>query len=522
MPIQGLKFNINTGTEGHQSFQATGSFTAYNPNDGYTLLALDRTATLLDYDHKLPSQSGGHFPGPINSYLSMYYVDQSGSGVSGQIIVYASPDTIQIPRFWSIGRAIQTQVTALDIQQGAQPGNPPALVTRLWSDSQGHLNLLHSDGTNYNVLDTNNAPAFIGSQILGGDLAGTINNGSVVLQWNHTISLKDIGGTSHSSIAWTGDNWIEIQNGTNGFLFANSANTVRIWQIDNNGTVTQTGDLHAKDIYASRGDGTGVFYAASGGGIYLYWNGSNWLIAGGGVTIPGGNLLVSSGYFYGTNTNNAWLLDGGNTTGYVPGDYYFRKTGGGSYADLFAKYIHLTDGTNGVIYCDTGSLFFRSSNNFYYFDSGTYPNGSVYVATTLNIGLQNANQYRVELPNTAGKAGQILANAFATYSSVEHARAFGLPISEIEDPIGKLHGVKPLYYKHATITEDGKPVQLKSGELEASYTYGFSAQDMQSVAPELVGLSPEGDPIAIAYDRLTALLWAAVQDIEKRLVSAGF
>src|SRR5262252_2265770 len=126
MPIQGIKFDIPAGQEAHRSFQATGSFTAYNPNDGYALIALDRTATILDYDHKVPSQSGGHFPGPVNSYLSIRYVDQAGGGVGGQLIVYGSPDILQIPRFWSIGRAIQTQVTSMDVVQGTQPGNPAA------------------------------------------------------------------------------------------------------------------------------------------------------------------------------------------------------------------------------------------------------------------------------------------------------------------------------------------------------------------------------------------------------------
>src|SRR5215471_15452985 len=148
MPIQGLKFNIPTGTESHLSFQATGSFTAYNPNDGYALIALDRTCTLLDFDHKLPSQSGGHFPGPINSYLSIYYMDQSGAGLQGQIIVYASPDVVQIPRFWSIGRAIQAQVNSMDLIQGPQPANPPSGVDRLWADSSGNVYHLHSDSTN--------------------------------------------------------------------------------------------------------------------------------------------------------------------------------------------------------------------------------------------------------------------------------------------------------------------------------------------------------------------------------------
>jgi len=168
MPIQGLKFNIPTGQERHLSFQATGSFTAYNPNDGYALIALDRTASPVDYDHKLPSQSGGQFPGPINSYLSIYYLDQGGGGISGQIIVYASPQATQIPQFWSIGRAVQTQVTAMDIVQGSQPGNPPASVGRLWVDNNYNLHLLHSDGTDQFEIDNND--------VLGGILSGTLLN----------------------------------------------------------------------------------------------------------------------------------------------------------------------------------------------------------------------------------------------------------------------------------------------------------------------------------------------------------
>jgi hypothetical protein len=158
VPIQGLKFNINTGTEKHQSYQSTGSFMAYNPNDGYALIALDRAATLLDFDHKLPSQSGGHFPGPVNSYLSIYYMDQSGAGIQGQIIVYGTTDIIQVPRFWSIGRAIQTQVTSMDVIQGTQPPNPPATVDRIWADSNGTLHHLHSDGTDCQLIDSCSQP----------------------------------------------------------------------------------------------------------------------------------------------------------------------------------------------------------------------------------------------------------------------------------------------------------------------------------------------------------------------------
>jgi hypothetical protein len=186
MPIQGLRFSIPSGAEFHRSFQATGSFTAYNPNDGVALIALDRTATLLDYDHKLPSQSGGHFPGPINSYLSIRYQDQSGAGTSGEVIVYGTSDILQVPRFWSIGRAVQSQVTAMDIVQGVQPGNPPSGVDRLWADSSGNIHHLHSNGADFTLVDPSNALSLLSpifdaryfqtSTVLGGGLTGTLPN----------------------------------------------------------------------------------------------------------------------------------------------------------------------------------------------------------------------------------------------------------------------------------------------------------------------------------------------------------
>lgn len=412
-----------------------------------------------------------------------------------------------------------------DLTWGPQPALPPNGVTRLYATSDGHLHYLWPNAQDNTILDTTNYAAYVQAQInaqvpgmidnraLGGDLYGIVSNGGVSIQYGHTIYLRDSGGTSRASLGYTSDGWTQMNNGVNGFEFANNAGTVRVWTIDNAGGVNQNGDLRAHDIYANRGDGTGVFYGASGGANYVYWTGSQWQVSGGG-------LLVANGYLYGTNGNNYWLLDGSNTTGYAPGDFYFRKTGGASYADLFAKYLHLSDGTNGVVYADAGSLFMRSGNAFYYFDSGTYPNGSVYIATTLNVGLQNANQYRVELPNTAGKGGQSLANAYATYACVDHAREYGLRILPIFDALRMLRAVEPVYYEHMSI--DGAtrlPVRDAAGRIERAFTYGMSAADLAQVAPELVGRDLEGEPIAILFDRLVAVLWAAVQQLEARLSS---
>lgn len=216
MPIQGLNFTILASHEAHQSYQSTGSFIVYNPNDGVAFVATDRTATGLSWDYKVPSQSGGKFPGPINSYLSIYYLDQSGGGAPGQIVVYASPETVNIPYFWSIGRATQIQSSSLDIVGGPQPGNPGAGIGRLWIDGGGHLNVLQPSGANYLELDSANYNSVI---VLGGDLYGSINAAHVGLQNTSYVGVIDTGGTIHRGFGMMSDNNNYVFSGSGGYIY---------------------------------------------------------------------------------------------------------------------------------------------------------------------------------------------------------------------------------------------------------------------------------------------------------------
>lgn len=364
MPIQGLQFTIPNNTEQHQSYQATGSFVVYNPNDGVCFVATDRTANLQSWDYKIPSQSGGKFPGPINSYLSLYFQDQSGAASTSQIVVYASMDKVDIPHFWSIGRALLTAGSTLDINTGNQPNNPPANTVRLWADGNGDLHILSATGSDNLVYDSSN----IGTVALGGDLYGTISNAHINLQWGQIIQAHDPSGNSHSLIGLIGAGDTAIWNAHAGFIYFLAQNGAGIGAIDNTGNVSfnasgsfggsgsfagtlkignsgvpnQNGDI---GLSRNASPATGAIYFGSGGGNWIYYDGS--------------------GSFQLTNTIHA---------------------GGHVYADN--GYLWTTDGGNGIVSSSNGSLYVRASNGNIIIDGGgglNISNGGLNVRTDITV-----------------------------------------------------------------------------------------------------------------------------------------
>jgi len=81
------------------------------------------------------------------------------------------------------GQAVRqfTLVQAVsDLTEGAQPTLPPVGVDRLWADNQGNIHHLHSTGTDYELVDPNNATVLLlPVLLLGGDLSGQINAASI-------------------------------------------------------------------------------------------------------------------------------------------------------------------------------------------------------------------------------------------------------------------------------------------------------------------------------------------------------
>jgi len=110
-------------------------------------------------------------------------------------------------------------------------------------------------------------------------------------------------------------------------LVENGAGTV---SANFQGPINTPGDVRGKDFYASRGNGTGVYYFAGGGDKYLYFDGSNFHLSGAplvanipgyfpkaGGTVDGsmnvnGNLNIYGGVLYMSTGGHYFQWDGAN------------------------------------------------------------------------------------------------------------------------------------------------------------------------------------------------------------------
>lgn len=142
-----------------ESREEKASIAVLNPNDGVLYIKINGPASpqIAQWDWKLPSQSYGLFPGPWGS-IGIWYADQSGARSGGEINVYDNDNRLVVPIINAIGRAVQIGTSsAMDIQQGNIPSNPPGGFTRLWSDLSGKVYRLLTGGDNAELAtkDTN-------------------------------------------------------------------------------------------------------------------------------------------------------------------------------------------------------------------------------------------------------------------------------------------------------------------------------------------------------------------------------
>lgn len=119
-----------------------------------------------------------------------------------------------------------------------------------------------------------------------------------------------------------------------------------------------------------------------------------------------------------------------------------------------------------------------------------------YINGNVGIGVSSPT-YALELPNTAGTAGQARANAFVTYSSKKLKKN----INQIKEP---LKIVKDL----TGVTFDWKGTNKKE--------IGLIAEEVHKVLPEVVAYE-NNKPAALDYPKLTALLIECVKELKTKI-----
>lgn len=522
MPIQGLNFVIPTNQERHQSYQATGSFIVYNPNDGVCFVATDRTANTVSWDYKIPSQSGGKFPGPINSYLSIYFQDQSGSASTGQVVVYASTDKMDIPHFWSIGRALLAAGSTLDINTGTLPTNPPANTVRLWADGNGDLHVLNSSGVDDTVLDTGNYNTLI-SMI--GDARGPLSNTTVDIRNNSAIFIRDSGNTRRNLLT-LGSEQLFWDGTAGGFRWVNQGNTVQYMALSSPGNLTVAGTI------------------TSGSTIF----------AGGGSNSPGAWLTMpprigpqlclydaGAGSFFGLGINSAELSLIGQGFGFrVLANNGTRIAFIDAAGSMLINGNFQTAGSTSPV--NSGDIVMGGASSTFYF----HPNLTVGLRQSapwmdvLGFGIRNnANNgilsgvgfwAVVGGSNNNGQSFFCAGGAGGpTGWQIISTERFKSDIVLIEDALSivlepSLHGIHytktiPPEILHGIPADKNSMDTLPDGPLkiiDPQPEYGFIAEPWSQIAPDVVFFNEEGNAHMMDYGQVTAILFEAFkQYVEK-------
>src|SRR5215471_1581809 len=538
------------------------SLSLLNSNDGVCYVKINGFAGNAppNWDWKVPSQSYCQLPGPWES-LGVFYVDQSGSNRNAEVNVYELDSQISVPSFIAIGRAVQMAGSTMDISEGNQPSNPPLGTCRLWSDGQGVVHHLHSDGTDYQLFDQTNV-GHIGSDgsgdlVMDGSLATKVNQ----ISW---YNLTTAGGQyPNDSYANFGTNASATDAQASRFILRRNYDNIGVFTLSGYGDGYFARHLTASGNFNIAGSitfATNKVLLGSGVNVQLYTD------AGGIFSVlaqGGGYSPVFASYFQTQAPASGYQLNPNYSMSLYQNNMYFNAYLGANQG-LYWIFYDSASAVNRATISGTGQAFFQSSCsvgpggifsyvpgagarvdlfNFSANDSlvnaqgsyinfrrnydniscfQIYGNGNIWAGGTVNAVGQTVGYggYAVSCPNVANANGQMLAYGHITYSSVMHARQYGLKVVEIEHPIDLLHSISAYSYDHISFEGDTiTPLTKDDGSFVSTPSYGFHAGEVAANIPEAATYDSEGNPIGVDAYRLLAILWETSQQLNKRLLA---
>jgi hypothetical protein len=307
--------------------------------------------------------------------------------------------------------------------------------------------------------------------------------GNIGIGTRTPLFALDVNGTINASTAYfLGGQAFGLGSYGNANAFLGFSGNSTTTGIGNTATGAQALDAIAGGVFntasgfSALGSNTSGSYNTASGFGALYRNTTNCCNTASGALALNAN---TAGY---SNTASGYYALGGNNTG-----SYNTASGDG------ALFSNTTGDYNTALGFDAGYNATTGAYNIYIANLGVAAESN-----TIRIGDTNQTKTFIAGINGAnvGTGVAIVVNSNGQLGTMSSSRRFKFDIQDMDDASDKLLQLRPVTFRYKQAQGDGShPLQ-----------YGLIAEEVADAYPELVQNTPEGQPNAVLYHLLPAML----------------
>jgi hypothetical protein len=355
-----------------------------------------------------------------------------------------------------------------------------------------------------NIYNTNSGNVGVGNNIPG----SLLYVGKIMTE--PTITIRNFGGTGGATYAMVDDasgaNWKFKATNSGGFKIRDNANSLDVITIEANSA--------ANALYINSAGNVGIRTTTPDAPLSI----ANTSI--GGIATTGSFQIGQSGTYNLVLDNNEVQARNNGIAGslflqYWGGDISACASGGtASFYGPVSMYSNLNvSGRIGIKATPSYDLHIVSTDYSAAYISGSYSGGTVMNIVASGVGAGTWGLYAYA--TTAGYAAYFSGNVYCTGSylpSDEKLKENIRPMGNVLDKVMKLE-TSTYFFKQ----------EFAEMNLPASRQYGFTAQNLESVFPELIKLNPEKgkeQPVefkAVNYIGLIPILTEAIQEQQREM-----
>jgi hypothetical protein len=324
--------------------------------------------------------------------------------------------------------------------------------------------------------------------------------GNIGIGTRTPLFALDVNGTINASTAYfLGGQAFGLGSYGNANAFLGFSGNSTTTGIGNTATGAQALDAIAGGVFntasgfSALGSNTSGSYNTASGFGALYRNTTNCCNTASGALALNAN---TTGY---SNTASGYYALGGNNTGSfntASGDSALFLNNTGSYNTASgggALFSNTTGDYNTALGFDAGYNATTGAYNIYIANLGVAAESN-----TIRIGDTNQTKTFIAGINGAnvGTGVAIVVNSNGQLGTMSSSRRFKFDIQDMDDASDKLLQLRPVTFRYKQAQSDGShPLQ-----------YGLIAEEVADAYPELVQNTPEGQPNAVLYHLLPAML----------------